>query len=72
MQKYLRLSSAMTKLEELGLASAVLRKAGLSRPNVGQPYVFRKTEEWFAFWQAISKVSTSPAIGIQTRHRKQD
>jgi AraC-like DNA-binding protein len=66
MNKHFRVSgSLLVKLEELGVrASAVLRRAGLSRGLFDQPRALLTTEEFFAFWRAVGEISTNPAIGL--------
>ena len=61
MNKQFRVSGrTFRKLNELGVpASEVLRRAGLS-----QAFVLLNTEELFALWNALSEVSTNPAIGL--------
>lgn len=67
MNKHFRVPGRIRlKLEELGVdVSAVLRSAGLPRDLLEQPRVLVTTDELFALWFAIGKVSPDPAIGLR-------
>jgi AraC-like DNA-binding protein len=66
MNRHFRFSgSHFSRLEEHGVsASAVLRRSRLSQGYIDQPRVLLKTEEVFAFWDAMGEVSNNPAIGL--------
>jgi AraC-like DNA-binding protein len=66
MSKHFRVSgNIFIKLDELGVsASKVLRTAGLPQTLLQQPLVLLNTEEFFALWRAIDKVSFDPEIGL--------
>lgn len=68
-----RIATALArKLEELGVAPAeVLRQAGLPASLAEQEKILVSTEEFFAFYEAVGRVSGDPAIGlaIGTEHR---
>ena len=56
----------LLKLQELGVRSdLILRTAGLPPDLFNQPRVLLTTEQLFAFWQAITSVSSDPSIGLK-------
>src|ERR1700760_3184648 len=66
MTKHFRFSgTTFQRLEELGISpAAVLQRAGLPQSLLGQARALLNTGELFAFWRALSEVSTDPAIGL--------
>jgi AraC-like DNA-binding protein len=54
------------KLKESGVpVAAVLRRAGLPQDLFEQSRVFVSTEELFAIWDAIGRVTSDPLIGLK-------
>lgn len=66
MTKHFRFSgTTFQRLTELGISpAAVLQRAGLPQSLLGQARAMLDTGELFAFWRALSEVSTDPAIGL--------
>jgi AraC-like DNA-binding protein len=57
---------AIARLEEHAVpADAVARHAGLPPSLLREPKVLLTTEQLFAFWEAVAKVSGDPAIGLK-------
>jgi AraC-like DNA-binding protein len=73
MSKHFRLPARLvTKLKESGIElPEVLRSAGLPQGLLDQPRVLLTTEELFAFWRGIGKVSTDPALGLELATEQQ-
>ncbi len=67
MSKHFRVPGRIPiKLEEMGVSvAAVLRSAGLPQDLFNQPRILVTTEELFALWRGIGRVSSDPAIGLQ-------
>jgi AraC-like DNA-binding protein len=67
MLKHFRVPGRLAvKLEELGVSiPAVLRNAGLPRDLFQQTRVLVSTEELFALWRAIDRVSADPLVGVK-------
>jgi AraC-like DNA-binding protein len=65
-QKFRVSKQIVERLGELGVQPEdVLLHAGLSVDLFRQPRVLVSTEEFFAIWNAIGKVSRDPAIGLK-------
>lgn len=67
MSKHFRVPGRLAaKLAESGIrVSAVLESAGLAPSLLDQPRVLVTTDELFALWRAVGRVSRDPAIGLQ-------
>ena len=67
MLKHFRVPGRLAvKLEELGVSvPAVLRRAGLPRDLFEQTRVLVSTNELFALWRGIDRVSSDPLIGVK-------
>lgn len=67
MMNRFRIASAIPRnLEGLGLApQLILREAGLPIGLFNQDKVLVSTEEFFAFYRAIERVSPDPAVGLR-------
>ena len=67
MSKHFRVPGRLAaKLEESGIrVAALLEFAGLTPGLLDQPRILVTTEELFALWRAIGRISPDPAIGLQ-------
>ncbi|SNS76623.1 AraC-type DNA-binding protein [Granulicella rosea] len=66
MSKHFRVPGRLAlRLQELGISvSALLRDAGLAPGTLDQPRILLTTEEFFALWRGIGRLSKDPGIGL--------
>ena len=66
MSKHFRMPARkIAKMREAGIrVSEVLQQAGLPANLLDQPRVLLTTDEWFALWRAIDRVSRDPGMGL--------